>query len=566
MQIGHSGDSPRRVKNGLWLAVAVLAAVLVLLASFLLAQRATLAAMRETQASALRSRVQALESTLSRQRAVATVLADDALVRGALSDPSQANREAVSRKLERLREETESAVIYLLDLRGLAISASNWNQPDSFLGSDYSFRSYFRQALAQGTATQFALGTVSNRAGLYLSHDIRTVPEGGDPRDRPLGVIVVKLEFDRMEAEWRQAGDLAYVLDAGGQIILSSRPELRFTTPAPAGRAIVTQQAVPGTGWSMLLVSSSAQAAYAGAFAAGTAGFLLLLLAVATGFRLRARRRAWREAEAALRYRRDLEQAVDERTRALSDEMRERRAAEERLDRLQGEMVQANKLAALGQITAGVAHEVNQPLAAIRLLTENGVAMLPANAAPELAGNLGNILRMTDRITRITQELRGFARKATGALGPVPLAPALEVAALLTAGRRKAERIRLDLPDLPADLCLRGETVRLEQVLVNLLQNAQEALADWPEPRIIRVRVDADATRLRIAVEDNGPGLSSEVAGQLFTPFATSKPQGLGLGLVISQDIVRDFGGSLRAEDRPAGQGACFILDLPRAS
>lgn len=566
MHIEHPSDSPRRVKSGSWLAAAVLAAVLVLLASFLFTQRATLTAMRETQDSALRSRVQALESTLSRQRAVATVLADDALVRGALADPRQANREAVSRKLERLREETESAVIYLLDLRGVAISASNWNQPDSFLGSDYSFRAYFRQALAQGTATQFALGTVSNRPGLYLSHDIRTLSEGGDPRSRPLGVIVVKLEFDRMEAEWRQAGDLAYVLDAGGQIILSSRPELRFTTPAPVGRAIVTRQAVPGTGWSMVLVSSSAQAAYAGAFAAGTAGFLLLLLAVAAGFRLRARRRASREAEAARRYRRDLEQAVEERTHALSEEMRERRAAEERLDRLQGEMVQANKLAALGQITAGVAHEVNQPLATIRLLTENGVAMLPADAAPDLAGNLANILRMTERITRITQELRGFARKATGALGPVPLAPALEVAALLTAGRRKAERIQLDLPELPADLGLRGETVRLEQVLVNLLQNAQEALVGRPEPRIIRVRVDADATRLRIAVEDNGPGLSPEVAGQLFTPFATSKPQGLGLGLVISQDIARDFGGSLRAEDRPAGQGACFILDLPRAS
>lgn len=566
MQIGHSNDSARPARNALWLVAGLLAAALVLAASFVLAQRASLAAMRATQDGALRSRVQALESTLSRQRAVATVLADDALVRLALTDPSPPNREAVSRKLERLREETESAVIYLLDLRGVALSASNWKQPDSFVGSDYSFRTYFRQALAQGTATQFALGTVSNRPGLYLSHDIRAVSEAGGPGRRALGVIVVKLEFDRMEAEWRQSGDLTYVLDAGGQIILSSQPELRFITPPPVGRAIVARQGVAGTGWTMVMVSSAAQAVYAGAFAAGSAAFLLLLLAVAAGFRLRARRRAWREAETARRYRRDLEDAVEERTRALSEEMRERRAAEERLDRLRGEMVQANKLAALGQITAGVAHEVNQPLATIRLLTENGVAMLPPDAPPALAGNLSSILRMTDRITRITQELRGFARKASGALGPVPLAPALEVAALLTAGRRKADRIRLDLPDVPAELAVQGETVRLEQILVNLMQNAQEALADRPEPRIVRVRVDADATRVRIAVEDNGPGLSPEVAGQLFTPFATSKPQGLGLGLVISQDIARDFGGSLRAEDRPAGQGACFVLDLPRAT
>ncbi|MTH34979.1 sensor histidine kinase [Paracoccus limosus] len=555
-----------RVPRTLALALAGVTAVLVLLTSFVLAQRATLADMREAQETTLRSRVQALESTLSRQRAVATVLADDAAVRAALGDPREAKLAAVSQKLARLREETDSAVIYLLDLRGIALAASNWRQPDSFVGADYSFRDYYRQALRDGSATQFALGTVSNRPGLYLSHDIRTEPGGSDQPARALGVVVVKVEFDRLEAEWRQAGDLTYVLDGAGQIILSSQPDLRFVPPAPVGRALASRQAVPGTAWSMVLVSSSAPAAYAGGFAAGSAGFLLLLAAVIASLRLRARRRARRAAEAERRYRIDLERAVDERTRALSEEIRERRAAEERLDRLRGEMVQANKLAALGQITAGVAHEVNQPLAAIRLLAENGIAMMPSDAAPELAGNMDSILRMTDRISRITQELRGFARKATGDLGPVVLAPALEVAALLTAGRRKAEGIQLELPKLAPDLSIQGETVRLEQILVNLLQNAQEALSGRAGAGLIRVLVDADDQRVRIAVEDNGPGLAPQIARQLFTPFATSKPQGLGLGLVISQDIARDFGGSLRAEDPPGGQGARFVLDLPRAA
>ncbi len=541
------------------LALAVAAAVLA--GSFALGWRGALADLHQAQQAAVRSRVQALETVLSRQRAVSTVLSDDGTVRQALTDPVAANRAAVSQKLDRLRAQTESAVIYLLDARGVAIAASNWDEAQSFVGQDYSFRDYFSQALLRGEATQFALGTVSNRPGLYLSHEVmasRATAPGA------LGVVVVKVEFDRLESNWRQADGLAYVLDGQGQIILSGDPALRFTRPQ-SGRGMVESRApVPGTTWTLVQRSPVAPALYAAGLATGTAGFGLMLLGVAGAFALRARRRAARAAQAERRYRADLERAVAERTRALSDEMRERRAAEERLGRLQSDMVQANKLAALGQITAGVAHEVNQPLATIRLLAENANALLPQDRAPDVAGNLASILSMTDRITRITQQLRGFARKATGDIGPVALADAFEAALLLTASRRETQRIRLELPRIPPDLRVMAETVRLEQILVNLLQNAQEALTDTPDPKITVV---LDAGRIvRITVADNGPGLSPQVAAQLFTPFATSKPNGLGLGLVISQDIARDFGGSLRAADPVPGQGARFILELPRAA
>ncbi|MEF9605182.1 sensor histidine kinase, partial [Paracoccus sp. PXZ] len=181
-------------------------------------------------------------------------------------------------------------------------------------------------------------------------------------------------------------------------------------------------------------------------------------------------------------------------TRDLTAEMRERRAAEQRLAQLQGEMVQANKLATLGQITAGVAHEVNTPLATIRLLAENGRQMLPSDS-PGLDRNLAQISRMTDRIAQITTELRGFARKATGQMGPVPLKEALDAALLLTASRRRAQNIRLTLPEIPPGLRVMAETVRLEQILVNLIQNAQEALEGRTDPEI------------RIALQDDGPML-----------------------------------------------------------
>lgn len=553
------GERPSPMLWRLTLAVAVALALLAAMAlTFRLAHGNAARALTERLEISAQSRVQTLESVLAKQRAVATVLSDDAAVLQALAEPSPANVARVSEKLERLQEQTSSAVIYLLDRDGMAIAASNWHDPDSFVGSDYSFRSYFSEALLRGEATQFALGTVSRRPGLYLSHD---VPQRGES----LGVIVVKVEFDAMEQGWAQAAETTLVADAAGQVILSSAPQLRFAPlpPIPAGQ-VSARRAVPGAGWVLWIHAPGTEAVRAGLLAVGTVGFLLTLLLAGGVSAARARTRAARRMDAERRYRADLERAVEERTRDLTAEMRERRTAEQRLAQLQGEMVQANKLATLGQITAGVAHEVNTPLATIRLLAENGRQMLPAEA-PDLDRNLGQILRMTDRIAQITTELRGFARKATGELGPVALKDALDAALLLTASRRRAQDIRLVLPQIPPGLRVMAETVRLEQVLVNLIQNAQEALEGRPEPEI-RIALQDDGPVLRLSISDNGPGLSPQIAAQLFTPFATSKPEGLGLGLVISQEIARDFGGRLTAGPQREGQGATFHLDLPKAA
>ncbi|QLH16990.1 sensor histidine kinase (plasmid) [Paracoccus pantotrophus] len=553
------GERPSPMLWRLTLAVAVALALLAAMAlTFRLAHGNAARALIERLEISAQSRVQTLESVLAKQRAVATVLSDDAAVLQALAEPSPANVARVSEKLERLQEQTSSAVIYLLDRDGMAIAASNWHDPDSFVGSDYSFRSYFSEALLRGEATQFALGTVSRRPGLYLSHD---VPQRGEP----LGVIVVKVEFDAMEQGWAQAAETTLVADAAGQVILSSAPQLRFAPlpPIPAGQ-VSARRAVPGAGWVLWIHAPGTEAVRAGLLAMGTVGFLFTLLLAGGVSAARARTRAARRMDAERRYRADLERAVEERTRDLTAEMRERRTAEQRLAQLQSEMVQANKLATLGQITAGVAHEVNTPLATIRLLAENGRQMLPAEA-PDLDRNLGQILRMTDRIAQITTELRGFARKATGELGPVALKDALDAALLLTASRRRAQDIRLVLPQIPPGLRVMAETVRLEQVLVNLIQNAQEALEGRPEPEI-RIAQQDDGPVLRLSISDNGPGLSPQIAAQLFTPFATSKPEGLGLGLVISQEIARDFGGSLTAGPQREGQGATFHLDLPKAA
>ena len=531
--------------------VALIAGLLALLAiSFDLAQRRAVADLSQGLTVAARTQVQTLESLLAKQRAVAMVLSDDSTVRQALIVPSDANLARVSLKLSRLRDQTSSSVLYLLNDQGVAVSASNWDEAVSFVGSDYSFRDYFTGALLRGQATQFALGTVSNRPGLYLSQNVMV--DG-----RALGVIVVKVEFDAIEANWAATRNHVYVTDKAGQVVLTDNPALRFRPLPPLqARQPVAELAVPGAGWQLVMRAPPGDTLPAAGFVTGSVGFVVMLLLAGASWLSRARRRAAAER----RYRADLERAVSERTRDLSDEMRERRAAEQRLVRLQGEMVQANKLATLGQITAGVAHEVNTPLATIRLLADNGQQMLPPDAAPALARTLDQIRRMTDRIGHITTELRSFARKATGTLGPVSLREALDAAVLLAASRRRDDGVRLILPDIPADLRVIGETVRLEQILINLIQNAQEAVSGRPDPWVrISLRRDAD---VRITVTDNGPGLTADAHAHLFTPFATSKPQGLGLGLVISRDIARDFGGSLIADPPQRGQGATFHLDL----
>lgn len=555
-------DDPRQTSFPAFPVVALIAILLISVPVFLAGRGAALDQLTIEGTAAAQLRVQSLESVLAKQRAVAAILSDDRAVQDLLragprhkTDP--ASTDAVSIKLNRLRDETQSAVIYLLDRTGLAIAASNWDAPDSFVGVSYAFRDYFTKALTDVTALQFALGSVSHRAGLYLSHDVRD-------NSGLIGVIVVKVEFDALEAVWARSPSPTWVTGPGDMVYLSGEPSARFAPlpELPRGMMAITAP-VPGASWQLVLGVPTGSANWAGLFAAGVVALILGAAATGFGWVQRARTKAMLRAALEHRRRAELEQAVTERTRELRDEMQERQHAEQRLARLQSDLVQANKLATLGQITAGLAHEINTPLATIRLLAENGRALLPKRAPADLVGNLDSIVRMSERIARITTELRGFSRKATGQTAPVTLTEVFEASLLLINSRRRAEPARILLPRFDPRLTVLVEAVRLEQVLVNLIQNAHEALSGHAEPEI-RIGVEAEAARVVLTVSDNGPGIAPQIAAQLFTPFATSKHDGVGLGLVIAQGIVRDFGGELVADPPAPGQGATFRLDLPR--
>lgn len=276
-----------------------------------------------------------------------------------------------------------------------------------------------------------------------------------------------------------------------------------------------------------------------------------------------AAREALQEANSQLE-RRIAERTADLRAsnERLKGQIRERRQAEETLRRAQDELVQAGKLAAIGQMSTSIAHELNQPLAALRTLSGNTVRFLERGALDTASANLKTINELIDRMGRITASLRSFARRGDDQ-GEASLAKAVDAAFQVLGARLDSLPLTLHRDFSHAQLQI--DQTRLEQILVNLIGNALDAMQAQPAPQLW-LEGSSSEGKYRLQVRDNGHGIDPEARKHLFEPFFTTKPgeQGLGLGLTLSASLAAATGGTLAVE-HPASGGTAFVLCLPLA-
>lgn len=597
-----------------WILFAC-ASLLITVVSLLIAQQIATRTALETLERQGRSdaglKVALLRAVLERPRSLPLLLSRDTEVKNALQAPDTSRITELNRKLEDLVAGTSASVLYVINTQGVAIAASNWREPSSFVGSDYAFRAYFSGAMQDGRAEHFALGSVSGRPGLYISHRV------DGPTGTPLGVVVVKAEFDQLESDWRDALRPTFVADENGVVLITSLASWRFMSLSVAAPEVLSkirasrqfgeekllplpiiagerlsehtrrvETALPGgtveafievslpvasTPWSLhflLPVQPTLPASIRQAQM--TALVILAPFMALIAFLIRRRQQVLARIAAEQTMRLELEKRVEARTLdllqardRLEAEIADHRSTEARLQGVQQDLVQANRLAILGQVAAGVAHEINQPVATIRAYADNARTYLDRKQLQPASDNLVEIAGLTERIGTITQDLKALARKGRSAAEPVAVQDVLTGAVMLLKSRfaGRLEALVLDRP--PPSLFVLGNRLRLEQVMINLLQNALEAIETLPAGTV-RVSVHEDGGKVILRVEDNGPGIEPDVLRQLFTPFNTSKEAGLGLGLVIAKDIVSDYGGSIDVASSPAG--TCFSVTLTRAN
>ncbi|HYI71676.1 MAG TPA: ATP-binding protein [Skermanella sp.] len=585
--------------RGLALALGIAACLTVPPAAYGAAQWArerALEELGETAQARLTLYSATLTAELEKFRALPLALAWDADVTALLTTPRDiALIDRVDRKLSALNAGASLSALYVMGRDGTTLAASNWTDENSFIGRNFSFRPYFQNALDGKVGRYFALGTTSQIPGYYIAY-----PVWGPvwAENHTLGVVVAKVAMDALEATWKgTGGERVFVTDRHGIVFITNVPDWRFRTirplsadaqrelresqqyhnaelrPLPAlDSAMVRTARIPDTEWDVHVALDSrpvGDRVFSAALSAGIATLLLL----AAGLVVLQRRLALAER---LEYQRRsglmLERRVTERTAELSsanarltEEVAERERAEREVLRARDELIQAAKLAALGQMAAGIVHEVNQPVSAIRSYAENARLLLDRGRLDLVRSNLGEIAELTERMAKITRQLKTFARKSSGILTPVSPRAVVEHALGLLGAQTNdlGAEIVFELPE-KAPLVMADEA-RLEQVLVNLLRNALDAVSARNH-RLITISLGEDEEHVLLSVRDTGPGIDGEDLPRLFDPFFTTKEvgEGLGLGLSISYGIVQGFGGRIWAANHPDG-GAVFTVALRRA-
>lgn len=525
------------------------------------------------------------------------VLAQDPFV---ISAATSSNREILNDRFRNFAQQAGLEAIYLMSRNGRTIAASNAGQPNSFIGQNYGFRPYFLDAAAGAQGRFYGIGATTGLPGYFIANPV-TGQNG-----MLLGVIAIKIDLSALQSSWREAGENVLLTNQDGIVLLSSDPDWRYRALHPLGpeqRAhIKASRQFPGqplaalnwqqtqshgatiNGQNWLYVSSDDlphdwQLHYFASDDSALAKSWLvagLALMIAASALIAVQTQRTRRIGAALRRSEEEEAALRRANDQLAKEIDDRRTAERRLRRTQAELENASRLAALGRLAASVTHELGQPIAAMRNHLTAAEITVETTGKP---APLAPITGLVERMEGITRQLKFFARNDGDEMGTVDLRAAMAASLdLVTPNLHRLNvTAQLSQPDKP--VLVRGNRLRLEQVMTNLLRNALDAMEDSRDPALC-ITIGAARSGAFFEVADRGHGLGCATLAQLQEPFFTTRESGrddeladqtpagefsgggMGLGLAISAGILQDHNAQMQAQNRPQG-GARFLVRFP---
>ncbi|MDD3313120.1 ATP-binding protein [Pseudodesulfovibrio sp.] len=494
--------------------------------------------------------------------------------------------------LEEANSIAGSTVVYVLDTNGIVTAASNWRKENSFIGLDLAFRPYFQDAMRGRQGRFYGVGVTAGNPGYYISHPVRS-------NGKLVGVAVAKIVLSPLEAIWQEGGETLFVTDIHGIIVLASRPEWKYRTLSPLSaptlksihdklqfpevklyplpihtatrlgfakevtigkeRFLEKSRSIPGMEWTISYLMPQGQL-WERTLGISLTTFVILGLGVLTRFFLRERRQ--RQIARIQAMEADRIRSINKK---LEQEVEERKRTEHELRAAQEELVQAGKLAALGEMAAAITHELNQPIAAVKTYVASCRLMLKRDKLADVDTTLVKISELGDRMGTVTGQLKSFARKSTDKKNEFDLRLAIQESLTLMEHQFHTEGCRLELFLTDEPINVVGNRVHMEQVLINLFRNALDAL-QHTDDALIGVSLRKVKERAKIHVWDNGPGIDASVDKRIFEPFVTTKKEGsgVGLGLSISYKIIKDMNGDFRATNRP-DRGAEFFVHIPLA-
>ena len=565
---------PKRLRRALISAAAVLGMLVLSIASYI----ALTSYFLRTEAQVTPQRAaffaNAMDAALTRLEHLPYVLSIDPQTRDALVT---GDVDLLNPLLADIADRSAAEFVYLLDTAGLTIASSNYADADTLVGNHYTFRPYFRDAIAGDAGRFYAVGVTTGRPGYFIAEPVR------DTTGTILGVLTVKIGFGDLIRVLADSGELLLVTDDKGVVIASSDSALTYGHIAPLTRAdlialeeqqrfgdqilfpldwspeddgrvrldgaayVWTEAALTQEDWTLHLLTEVGDIRrQAFLYVAVGVITLLALLVAAAIFRAAQLRKALAISNAD--------------RRRLAAEIEDRKIAEQKLETARAALARKNQLAALGQMSASITHELGQPISAMRnylAAEEIATDAAPGSVMPQVSG-------LVDRMQRILNQLRQFGQSTPAPATSFTVQDAVRAACQMMQHTADEAGVTLDIALPTGDIMLQGHPQRFEQVIVNLLRNGIDAVDGQPDGLVLLALQDGPAA-LTLTVADNGPGLGDLDITDLREPFFSTKPsgKGMGLGLAISGQIVNEMGGTLQASN--AETGAVFTVTFAKS-